>query len=121
MIEYKQCTHEEAMNLSKETFMARCKAWMNEFNDGQLMKVDNPLKCPVNIWVKHNHAHCGKDLVANTTYCEICGEACCPECHNHDVMQISRVTGYMGDVAGWNAGKKQEFKDRMRHNELETN
>jgi anaerobic ribonucleoside-triphosphate reductase len=30
-------------------------------------------------------------------------------------MQISRVTGYLQDVAGWNAGKQQELKDRVRY------
>ena len=115
MTEHKSITHDEAMNIPIESFIARCKAWMDEFNDGQLMKVENPLKCPVHIHVRYNKSHCGKDLVPNTTYCEICGSACCPTCNNHDCMQISRVTGYMGDVAGWNAGKKQEFKDRKRH------
>ncbi|MBP8676317.1 MAG: oxidoreductase, partial [Methanoculleus sp.] len=36
-------------------------------------------------------------------------------CGSHDVMQISRVTGYLQDVAGWNAGKQQELKDRVRY------
>jgi len=39
----------------------------------------------------------------------------CPECGSHDVVQISRVTGYMQDVAGWNAGKQQELKDRTHY------
>jgi anaerobic ribonucleoside-triphosphate reductase len=31
------------------------------------------------------------------------------------VIQLSRVTGYIGDVKGWNAGKQQELKDRKRY------
>ena len=119
MTEHKPMTHEEAMNLPLELFITRCKDWIDEFNDGQLMKMTDPSKCPVQIWIEYNHTTCGKDLVPTTTYCEVCGEACCPGCHNHDCMQISRVTGYMGDVAGFNAGKKQEFKDRKRFEELD--
>jgi anaerobic ribonucleoside-triphosphate reductase len=46
----------------------------------------------------------------------MCGEAVCPECGSHDVTQISRVTGYLQDVSGWNAGKQQELKDRTHYN-----
>jgi anaerobic ribonucleoside-triphosphate reductase len=31
------------------------------------------------------------------------------------VVQISRVTGYLQEVSGWNAGKQQELKDRARY------
>jgi anaerobic ribonucleoside-triphosphate reductase len=37
----------------------------------------------------------------------------CPICGSHDVAQVSRITGYLGDVAGWNAAKRQELKDRV--------
>jgi hypothetical protein len=33
-----------------------------------------------------------------------------------DVEHITRVTGYMGKVKGWNPGKQQELKDRVRMN-----
>ncbi len=48
-------------------------------------------------------------------YCERCGHAMCPTCGNHNVLQISRITGYMSDVSGWNAAKRQELKDRKRY------
>lgn len=32
------------------------------------------------------------------------------------VEQITRVTGYMTKVSGWNKGKKGELKDRVRFN-----
>ncbi len=38
----------------------------------------------------------------------------CPICGYHDVAQVSRITGYLGDVARWNAAKRQELKDRVR-------
>ena len=114
MSKYKPETHEDSMNLSKEAFTARCLAWLDEFNGGKQIKRDDPAKCPVQIWIEHNRANCGKDLVANTAYCDVCGNPCCPDCGNHRVAQISRVTGYMSDVSGWNAGKAQEFKERQR-------
>ena len=113
---HKTMTHEEAMALPKQQFIDRCKAWLDEFNDGNQLNIDNPVKCPIHIWVVYNHKACGKDLVPNITNCEICGQPMCPDCSNHGVTQLSRVTGYMGDVAGWNAGKKQELKERQHYN-----
>jgi anaerobic ribonucleoside-triphosphate reductase len=40
----------------------------------------------------------------------------CPECGSHDVAQLTRITGYINDVAGFNNGKAQEVKDRVRSN-----
>jgi len=31
------------------------------------------------------------------------------------VEHLSRVTGYIQAVSGWNEGKKQELKDRKRY------
>ncbi|MEO0068827.1 MAG: anaerobic ribonucleoside-triphosphate reductase [candidate division WOR-3 bacterium] len=38
----------------------------------------------------------------------------CPWCHSADVDHITRVTGYFSRVSGWNAGKRQELKDRYK-------
>lgn len=59
---------------------------------------------------------CTHDILDGLAYCPICGEPCCPECKSHDVAQISRITGYLQEVGGWNAGKQQELKDRHRVN-----
>jgi len=59
---------------------------------------------------------CSHDIVDGLAYCPECGEPMCPECGCHDVSQISRITGYIADVAGFNAGKAQELKDRHRVN-----
>ncbi|MCK4458686.1 MAG: hypothetical protein KAU52_03060 [Methanosarcinales archaeon] len=32
-----------------------------------------------------------------------------------NVEQLSRVTGYLQAVSGWNAAKKQELEDRKRY------
>jgi ribonucleoside-triphosphate reductase len=39
----------------------------------------------------------------------------CPKCNSTDVEHLSRITGYIQPVSGWNAGKQQELKDRMRY------
>ena len=40
----------------------------------------------------------------------------CPICGSDDVITYDRCTGYYVPVKGFNKGKKQEFKDRYRHN-----
>lgn len=67
------------------------------------------IMCPL------DHCHCSHDVTAGVEYCPLCGNAVCPECGSHDVAQISRVTGYLQEVSGWNAGKQQELKDRVRY------
>lgn len=62
--------------------------------------------------------HCAKEVHESISYCPECGVAMCPECGSHDVAQISRVTGYLQEVHGWNAGKQQELKDRTRYDAL---
>lgn len=42
----------------------------------------------------------------------------CPTCSSSDVDHISRITGYLQAVSGWNNAKKQELKDRKRYNDL---
>ncbi len=39
----------------------------------------------------------------------------CPNCGSTNVEHLSRVTGYIQSVSGWNAAKKQELADRMRY------
>jgi len=68
----------------------------------------NILMCPI------DHCHCSHPITEQLAYCPICDEAMCPECGSHDVFQLSRVTGYIQDVAGWGEGKKAELRDRHR-------
>ncbi len=65
---------------------------------------------------KLDHCNCTHEVITKIAYCPECGMPICPECGCHDVVQISRVTGYLQDVSGWNAGKQQELKDRRRTN-----
>ena len=64
------------------------------------------IMCPL------DHCHCGHNIITVLAHCPLCGEPICPECGCHDVSQVSRVTGYLADVDGFNAGKRQELKDR---------
>jgi len=67
------------------------------------------IMCPL------DHCHCSHEMISGIEYCPLCSQPVCPECGSHDVVQISRVTGYLQDVSGWNAGKQQELKDRVRY------
>ncbi len=39
----------------------------------------------------------------------------CPNCGSQHIEHISRVTGYVGAVSGWNASKQEELKNRTRY------
>ena len=54
-------------------------------------------------------------IIAGTDLCPVCERAMCPQCGNHSVVSLSRVTGYFSDTNGWNNAKKQELKDRTRY------
>jgi hypothetical protein len=58
---------------------------------------------------------CANEVSNGIFFCQKCGQPICP-CGSHDVVQISRVTGYLSDVGGWNNAKKAELKDRSRYN-----
>lgn len=73
------------------------------------------MQCPVALWVVYNDAKCNKEMVLGTEECLVCGNSMCPDCMNHKVEIISRVTGYLSTVSSWNAAKKQEFKDRQKY------
>lgn len=121
----KPITIEEMLALSRKEFVARNLEWMKEFNNGEYLIVrkknekgewvDDPLSCPLHQYVVYNHLKCSNELVSLTAFCPLCGNPCCPDCMNHKVEQLSRVTGYMAPVSGYNEGKKQEFKDRQRY------
>jgi hypothetical protein len=66
-----------------------------------------------------DHCYCTHtDAMGTVKLCPLCGEVICPECGTHDVVVVSRVTGYLSDVSGWNRGKRAEFEDRVRYNNL---
>lgn len=68
------------------------------------------LMCPA------DHCECHHLITEKLSYCPICGQAMCPVCGSHDVFQLTRITGYINDIGGFNNGKAQEVKDRVRSN-----
>jgi hypothetical protein len=60
-------------------------------------------------------SHPSEDMSGLIDYCPECGRMRCPICGCHDVMCLSRITGYIQDVTGFNAAKAQEVKDRTHY------
>ena len=62
-----------------------------------------------------DHVCTCKEIVQHGTQeCPVCKRPVC-KCGSHDVFAISRVTGYLQDVGGWNQAKLQELRDRKRY------
>lgn len=73
------------------------------------------------VFLKLKGFNCREDIIINgTDICPVCKTSMCPECYNHAVVSLSRVTGYIQDVGGWNEAKKQELLDRHRYKNLES-
>lgn len=66
-----------------------------------------------------DHNGCGHDVVSSILICPVCAQPVCPVCGDHSVVAITRVTGYLQDLSGFNAAKKQEVRDRVRTNNIE--
>lgn len=103
------------LDLPKREFIRLNKQYIDEERNGKLYKVKTPGKCPLAIWVAHHDVKCHRQMVPNTASCPLCGSPMCPDCMNHVVDQLSRVTGYLAPVSGWNEAKKQELKERQKY------
>jgi len=103
----------EEMNY--EQFLELTLAWLKDTNAGEMLKLESPLDCPIHRWIKATCSVCSGDTVPNTAKCPICGNYECPDCHSHKVNVVSRVTGYLSVVSGWNTAKTQEFADRKHY------
>ena len=59
-------------------------------------------------------------ITRDLTLCRVCFysagglQSNCKQCGSANVSQYSRITGYYGEVGGWNSAKEQELKDRHR-------
>lgn len=77
------------------------------------------LMCRVDVhslYLKLNGFKCrDSSIISGTDICPVCEEPMCPKCCNHNVVSLSRVTGYMSEISGWNMAKRQELKDRKRY------
>lgn len=56
---------------------------------------------------------CRDSIFPTVFICHICGKPTC-QCGAHDVEVVSRITGYMSSLSGWNKAKVAEFHDRVR-------
>jgi len=58
-----------------------------------------------------------RDMTVCLSCCEVAAglEQECPRCGSSEVDHISRITGYLQAVSGWNGAKRQELKDRSRY------
>ena len=98
----------------------KCFSCWKIFSVDHCANVNDP-RCPicgtpeVKQMCPMDHTKCVHEVFPYSILCPICGEPVCPECGSHDVEVMSRVTGYLQDLSGWNAGKQQEFKDRVRY------
>ena len=117
-LKYESMEPVELMNMPLSSLIERCEAWCKEFNEGNPIKIKTPEDCPIHQWVVHNKKRCGQTAVPAFKYCSVCGNPCCPNCYNHKVEQLSRITGYIGVVSSWNNAKKQELLDRKRYDGL---
>lgn len=91
----------------KDIYCPRCKTGNAEL----MCKVD-----AYSIYLKLKGFSCRKgEMINGTDICPVCKTSMCPECGNHNVVALSRVTGYVQDVGGWNMAKKQELLDRKRY------
>ena len=97
----------------------KCHTCHIVINEADLINGNCP-KCESNLGLKKmcskDNLTCDHDIVDGLAYCPECGAPICPKCGSHDVSQVSRVTGYLAEVAGFNEGKAQELKDRHRIN-----
>jgi hypothetical protein len=60
-------------------------------------------------------SHPSEDVMSTVVFCEECGKPICPICSCHDVSQVSRITGYLSEIGGWNQGKQAELRDRTHY------
>ena len=100
-------------------FLAVCAGWKEDMGkEGKWDEIQADFdadvrRCPVHQYATH-HGLC-KQTTGGTAKCPICGHYMCPGCMNHAADVMSRVTGYLQVISGWNVAKKQEFEDRKRY------
>lgn len=102
------------------TFGKRYKCFLDYlYFDGAQLRENGT--CPVcggeveEICEKDHSCLCNRDVHQGIFYCGLCGKPVCP-CGSHDVIGLSRITGYYAEILGWNEGKMMELRQRTRYN-----
>lgn len=100
--------------MSIDEFAEACIGYNKENNI--TLDIKKPTDCPVHQYAAQINKMTCKATVSGIKKCLLCGANCCPVCDSHNnVIPLSRVTGYIQSVDGFNSGKKQELKDRKRY------
>lgn len=98
----------------------KCLDCLIILKDEDTVLKDDKFICPecgnilIKMCSKDKVCDCVNEIHSGTHKCPECDAFTC-ECGSHDVIVISRVTGYLAEVGGWGAGKKAEFADRTRY------
>ncbi len=110
LVELEQIETIKPMNLME--FIEACTDF-NKINPG--INISDMESCPVHVFstISHREYH---RIIPGIAYCPLCEKAMCSHCGSHNVEQLSRVTGYIQAVSGWNEAKVQELRDRKRYN-----
>jgi len=110
--------HKKLGKIPKEERRYKCTACAVVFPD---VKENKIAECPIchtkdiQIMCPLDHTKCFHEIFTFSEMCPLCDQPICPDCGSHDVTVISRVTGYLQDLGGWNNAKQQEFRDRKRY------
>lgn len=137
-IKEEKLSKEELVNLPENTSIYKCNSCRYIFRprlptDVEMIIVGSThetcplcgmdsidLLCRVDVYSTYlkvnNIVDCRKStIISKTDLCPVCRRPMCPECYNHSCISLSRVTGYIQDISGWNEAKKQELLDRKRY------
>jgi hypothetical protein len=72
-------------------------------------------QAPDKMCINDHPCRCLNPVTGGTFFCYVCGAPTCA-CGDHDIVVVSRVTGYLSEVyGGWNQAKLAEFRDRHRY------
>ncbi len=100
------------LDLPYEEYLSLCMQWKEE-TQTDLSNIKKE-ECPIHLYGAY-HNKCCKAVNPGIKNCELCEKPICSACLNHNVQQLSRVTGYMSSVEGWNSAKLHELKNRKRY------
>ncbi len=102
-------------DMTVEQFI-ECALLYNKENNITL-DIKKAIECPVHVYAIQYSKPC-MNVVSGISYCKLCGHHICPTigCGRHNVNPVSRVTGYISSVSGWNSAKREELKLRHRYN-----
>jgi hypothetical protein len=100
--------------------MYKCHVCYLLFSDEDTLMDEKRVVCPIcknelEAACELDHAcECIEEISSGTRICPSCKQFICP-CGAHDAFVMSRITGYLGELSGWNNGKRAEFADRTHY------